>query len=477
MGQQEYQAGANMAFKAFGIVDQMQQRQMMQQLQEQQMGQQVFQRQLIQAQVAESEARKKEIEDKTKRLAATDLKSADYSRQMGEIFNPKQTADIETGNIQSVYPTMNQDMMSKAMGLTAQYAPPEKAMGAFGDIYEKMQQGVQTKYQQFRPGEPIGVQAPGEPLSFITAPGTSQKPPTNKMELTRQKLIEEGKQGTATEIYERMKQEAKGYDTEQEAFNVSKGMVSQAGANAALLPGVELTVDNKWIPKPLPDITKRIPEWTPVPGMPGVGFTRRGNKFVDSATNKELTSDEIKEKYGEGAFLSAMKSSLQVQERGYGMMDGFVRNLKGQVDRMKEITKNVQRFDARLLNVPLIEWRTKVKGTAYENIINMYVTEISTEMGKIASGSQASVRELSVQTREKWEKIHDFKLPVGEMIKVLEETSHAADIRVKGAKEAITDTRKRLMDEFGFKTSTTPGSIPKRLPNETIQQWKTRKGM
>ncbi len=51
MGQQEYQAGANMAFKAFGIVDQMQQRQMMQQLQEQQMGQQALQMQLIQAQI------------------------------------------------------------------------------------------------------------------------------------------------------------------------------------------------------------------------------------------------------------------------------------------------------------------------------------------------------------------------------------------------------------------------------------------
>ena len=51
MGQQEYQAGANMAFKAFGIVDQMQQRQMMQQLQEQQMGQNALQMQLIQAQI------------------------------------------------------------------------------------------------------------------------------------------------------------------------------------------------------------------------------------------------------------------------------------------------------------------------------------------------------------------------------------------------------------------------------------------
>ena len=138
MGQQEYQAGANMAFKAFGISDQMQQRQMMQQLQQQQMGQQALQMQLIQAQI-------RAAEDNTKRLAATDLKAEEYQKEMGKIFNPKQTADIETGNIQPVYPTMNQDMMSRAMGLTAQHAPPGQAMGAFGDIYKGMQ--TQPKMQ------------------------------------------------------------------------------------------------------------------------------------------------------------------------------------------------------------------------------------------------------------------------------------------------------------------------------------------
>lgn len=61
MGQQEYQAGANMAFKAFGIVDQMQQRQMMQQLQEQQMGQQALQMQLIQAQIKKAQSDAEEI--------------------------------------------------------------------------------------------------------------------------------------------------------------------------------------------------------------------------------------------------------------------------------------------------------------------------------------------------------------------------------------------------------------------------------
>ena len=70
MGQQEYQAGANMAFKAFGISDQMQQRQMMQQLQQQQMGQQALQMQLIQAQIR---AAQDAAEEETKKRATMNV--------------------------------------------------------------------------------------------------------------------------------------------------------------------------------------------------------------------------------------------------------------------------------------------------------------------------------------------------------------------------------------------------------------------
>ena len=139
-----------------------------------------------------------------------------------------------------------------------------------------------------------------------------------------------------------------------------------------------------------------------------------------------------------------MRGSLQTQERSYGMMQGFVLNLNKQVNRLQEITRDVKRYDERLLNVPLVQWRTRVKGTPYENIINMYVTEISTEMGKIASGASASISELSVQTRQKWESIHDLHLPIPGMIDVMKETAHAANMRVSSAKEAIDSTRKRL---------------------------------
>jgi len=170
-------------------------------------------------------------------------------------------------------------------------------------------------------------------------------------------------------------------------------------------------------------------------------YTQFYKEQADWANKKGVSGTEFEAGTAEA---KALKASLQTQEKSYGMMTGFINNIKAQINRLKDITKDVERFDARLLNVPLVEWRTRVVGTPYENKINMYVTEISTEIGKISTGSQASVRELNVQTREKWEKIHDLHLSIPKMIDVMEETGHAADIRQKGSLDAINETRKRL---------------------------------
>lgn len=172
-------------------------------------------------------------------------------------------------------------------------------------------------------------------------------------------------------------------------------------------------------------------------------YTQFYKEQADWAEKKGISGLEFEAGTAEA---NALKGSLKIQERAYGMMTGFVTNLSRQVDRLKEITKDVQRYDTRLANVGLVEWRTRVAGTPYENKIAMYVVEISTEIGKIATGSQASVRELSVQTRERWEKIHDPNLSIKDLIDVMEETKHAANIRKDSSLDAIKDTQKRLKD-------------------------------
>ena len=74
----------------------------------------------------------------------------------------------------------------------------------------------------------------------------------------------------------------------------------------------------------------------------------------------------------------------------------------------------------------------------------MYLKEISNEIGKLASGSTASVAELSVGAQEKWDAIHDPAMPVKEMLDLLEETKAAASYRIDSVQRQMSKTRERM---------------------------------
>lgn len=140
----------------------------------------------------------------------------------------------------------------------------------------------------------------------------------------------------------------------------------------------------------------------------------------------------------------ALTSSITQQEKVIGAMGSFVKNIEKQVNRVKELAPKVASFDARLLNVPLNWFLTRVAGTPERNIYDMYITEIENEIGKLATGSSASIAELSTSAQEKWAKIHDKSLSVNDMIKLLEESSHAGKMRMESAEEQIAETRQRM---------------------------------
>lgn len=129
------------------------------------------------------------------------------------------------------------------------------------------------------------------------------------------------------------------------------------------------------------------------------------------------------------AALTADKSSLGFQTKRMDSASSFVENLGMQIDRVKDFMGELGRFDTRLLNIPRRELAKTVVGTPFENIVEMYVTEISNEIGKLSTDSIQSVRELSVEAQNKWYKIHDMNLSVADLAAVLEETRHAADMR------------------------------------------------
>jgi len=185
--------------------------------------------------------------------------------------------------------------------------------------------------------------------------------------------------------------------------------------------------------------------------MPALGMRNSANRIAIIARAgrmaKEMGLDpaavpSLRQEY------SALSKSLANQQKVYNMMGSFVRNMDQQISRVKKIGDDlVNRVGTRALDLPLRELKTRFKGSGNEAILEAYTLEISNEIGKLSTGSAASIRELSVDAQERWAKIHDPNLSLGELIKVLDETKHMGAMRMEGAKDEIEST-KYAMEEI-----------------------------
>jgi len=161
----------------------------------------------------------------------------------------------------------------------------------------------------------------------------------------------------------------------------------------------------------------------------------------------------------------ALGTSLSSQEKSRGMMGSFVRNLNEQIDKVKEIQQN--RIGIRLLDLPVRELAMRAKGSGEEAVLASYLMEISREIGKLSTGSQASIAELSVAAQEKWDKIHDPNLSFKELSKVLQATKDQARMRLRAADEEINYTKRKIKGLSG-KSDTSPDRVRVKSPNGSI---------
>jgi hypothetical protein len=157
------------------------------------------------------------------------------------------------------------------------------------------------------------------------------------------------------------------------------------------------------------------------------------------------------------AATSAFASSLTMQQRQLGMMGSFVKNMDYQVGRVKELGEELKTFDSRIMNVPLRAVRGKIAGSPLQAKYDMYITEIENEIGKLATGSAASISELSVGAQEKWAKIHDKNLSVKDMVSLLEETSKAGKMRMQSVESQLAETKTQMRGRGG---AAAPSGIP-----------------
>jgi hypothetical protein len=181
-----------------------------------------------------------------------------------------------------------------------------------------------------------------------------------------------------------------------------------------------------------------------LPAM-GMGGASLKMLILNRAAEKAKTSgNDARGIQSDIAGVKADVKSLAFQQKNADMMKSFVDNIDYQVGRIKTISQDLRTFDTRLLNVPLRELRGRVAGSPMQAKIDMYLTEIENEIGKLSTGSAASISELSVGAQAKWAKIHDKNLSMADMISLLEETSRAGQGRYKTVVDQLKSTSNRI---------------------------------
>ena len=167
---------------------------------------------------------------------------------------------------------------------------------------------------------------------------------------------------------------------------------------------------------------------------------------------------------GEQADTKSIQVSMNFLDKQLSSMGSFVVNLNSQVDKVTELSKDLTTYDTRLMNVPIRVLRGRILGSPLQAKYDMYLAEIEAEIGKLATGSTASVAELSVGAQERWSKIHDKNLSAPDMLELLEETSYAADLRLSSVKNELDKTRARMRREGRLPESTVVQTQPIKKP-------------
>lgn len=171
----------------------------------------------------------------------------------------------------------------------------------------------------------------------------------------------------------------------------------------------------------------------------------------------------------------AIQKSIAAQEKQRGSMVSFVENLGKQIDHVADVAQEIKTYDVRLFNKPARWLKRKLSGSPELSKYEVYLGEIQSEIGKLSSGSTASVSELSEGAREKWEGILDENLSIKDMLEVLKEVKEAGFIRMRSVDEGLAESRERLR-AIGEKKPKSPLAKPTEKKEEPKVKQKYKEG-
>ena len=169
-----------------------------------------------------------------------------------------------------------------------------------------------------------------------------------------------------------------------------------------------------------------------------------GVPLIEVIRNKILETDKNFDFIVPTNVYKSLSGSLVNQEKQYGMMQSFVKNINAQVDRVGERMKDIGRWDLRALDMPMRTLKKKFKGSGKEVVLDAYLTEISNEINKLSQGSQASIAQLGEESQKRWNAIHDPNLSLKELQIILDETKNMANMRMKSVSDTIELTQERM---------------------------------
>jgi hypothetical protein len=138
-------------------------------------------------------------------------------------------------------------------------------------------------------------------------------------------------------------------------------------------------------------------------------------------------------------------ASLVGQQKGYDMASSYVKNMNSQLKEIKALLdKNVSRLGVRGADAVKRWGLTTLIGSSEEQKVSMILLDLSNEAGKLSSGSQQSVRQLSDSAADHWNKIHDPNLSIEDLKKVIDETGALANMRLDSLKSQKEETQARI---------------------------------
>lgn len=324
------------------------------------------------------------------------------------------------------------DKANKVMAGELAMIADEDMWKRYQDIIKPTQKGSTDKiknfeyYQQLLKDDPLGA------ATFSKVTGSEYAPsPLKKLIGERQALIDDG-EPMDSPIIKAYDSKISGTDIDME--NLTPDEIDTWGAYLNLTGKMPTLGRGKQSTKIRAQIVKSA-------ASQALGVKNFGEEDMEPDKTPAQAALEV---LGSQADTKSIQGAQNFLEKQLSAMGSFVTNIDMQIDKISELSKDLKTFNTRLLNVPLRMLRGKITGSPLQSKYDMYLTEIESEIGKLATGSSASIAELSTSAQERWDKIHDKSLSVKDMLSLLEETRAAARMRVKSVETQLELSRRKM---------------------------------